>query len=71
MFRSEAAEQMDYYIRLIQECAELEDEIQRMKNILHIRTVKKASEESEVERAKKQMYTVDREGFIVIKKDIF
>lgn len=71
MFRSEAAEQMAYYIRLIQECAELEDEIQRMKNILHVRTIKKTSEESEAEKAKEQMYTVDREGFIVIKKNIF
>ena len=62
---------MAYYIRLIQECAELEDEIQRMKNILHVRTIKKTSEESEAEKAKEQMYTVDREGFIVIKKDIF
>lgn len=69
---SEAAEQMDYYIRLIQECADLEDEVQRMKNILHIRTVKKpgVDEDSEAERAKRKMYTVDREGFVVIKTDV-
>lgn len=68
---SEAAEQMDYYIRLIQECADLEDEVQRMKNILHVRTVKSdVDEESEAERAKRKMYTVDREGFVVIKTDV-
>ena len=63
---------MDYYIRLIQECADLEDEVQRMKNILHIRTVKKpgVDEDSEAERAKRKMYTVDREGFVVIKTDV-
>lgn len=66
---SEAAEQMDYYIRLIQECADLEDEVQRMKNILHIRTVNGVDEESEVEKARKRMYTVDREGFVIVKTD--
>lgn len=68
VFRTEAASQIDYCIHLIQECADLEEEIQRLKNILHIRTVpeSKGETETEAEKEKKNVYTVDGEGRIIV-----
>lgn len=66
VLRSEASAQMDYYLGLIDECAKMEDEIQRMKNILHIRTVKKSDAESEAEKSVRDAYSVNSEGFRVV-----
>lgn len=66
----EAAEQMDYYLRLIHECAEMEEEVRRARNVLHIREFKNSDfvpEESESEREKKNIYTIDAQGYRVFK----
>lgn len=66
----EAAEQMDYYLRLIHECAEMEEEVRRARNVLRIRNFKNSDfvpEESESEREKKNIYTIDAQGYRVFK----